>query len=250
MRTDKPAAQFRTTSRQIIILPIGSCEQHGPYLPIDTDLRISQLLADKLEASLDKQETLILPAIPFSSSWEHKGTGTIALSISTLGAILHDIAKSIASWNTPVLLAIINWHGGNNVLYSLATEITATENIPTAAIGAISIATRIWQELNNTSTEDIHAGALETSIIGAYWAHLLLGVDIPNKHNHIDIKTVQVQTAMQALGIHRVTANGIWGNPEDADITKGQIAIDLTVNRIKAEINDLLILLDNNQEVH
>ncbi len=248
MRTDRPAIQLCTKARQIILLPIGSCEQHGPYLPVDTDLRISQLLTDKLDESLSEYETLILPAIPFSSSWEHKGTGTIALSINTLGFILHDIAKSITSWKTPVLLVLINWHGGNSVLYSLATEITATENIPTTTIGAILVATQIWQELSDITTVDIHAGALETSIVGAYWPHLLSGIDISSKHDYPDIKAVQVQTAMQALGIHRITADGIWGNPEDANILKGQKTIDLTVNKIKKEIEDLLILINDIKE--
>lgn len=244
MRTDRPATQLRAKTRQIILLPIGSCEQHGPYLPVDTDLRISQLLAEKLEESLNEHETLILPAIPFSSSWEHKGIGTIALNINTLGAILHDIAKSIASWNTPALFVFINWHGGNSVLYSLATEITATENVPTATLGAISIATQIWQELSNITTADIHAGALETSIVGAYWPHLLSDMDISSKRDYPDMKGVQVQTALQALGIHRITSDGIWGNPADKNIPKGQKTIELTTDRMKKEIKELFILID------
>lgn len=248
MQTDKPVTQLSTKKRRIVLLPIGSCEQHGPYLPIDTDLRIAQLISNKVACSFDENETLLLPPIPFSSSWEHKGIGTISLNISTLGAILHDIARSLKNWNMPMLLILVNWHGGNSVLDSLATEITATENIPTAAIGAISIATQIWQEKNNSTTMDIHAGALETSIIGAYWPHLLSGINISSDHKSLDIGNIQIQTAMQALGIHQITTNGIWGDPENANTSKGEETISLTTIEIKREIEELRALVENSEK--
>src|SRR6185312_14591860 len=71
MRTDQPVSHLPTKSRKLVILPLGSCEQHGSYLPIDTDLRIAQLLAEKLTNALPDSDTLLLPAIPFSCSWEH-----------------------------------------------------------------------------------------------------------------------------------------------------------------------------------
>src|SRR5713101_9804627 len=112
MYTDQPAPNMLAETRRLVILPIGSCEQHGPYLPIDTDLRIAQLLAEKLTRSFLHLEPLLLPAIPFSCSWEHKGLGTLALNVSTLAAVIHDVAHSLKGWNMPVFLLLMNWHGG------------------------------------------------------------------------------------------------------------------------------------------
>ena len=91
MYAHQSAISLQALSRRVVILPIGSCEQHGPYLPIDTDLRIAQLLAEKLTASL-ADDALLLPILPFSCSWEHRGLGTIALNVGTLAAVVHDIA--------------------------------------------------------------------------------------------------------------------------------------------------------------
>lgn len=245
MQTDKTVTQLPTEKRRIVLLPIGSCEQHGPYLPIDTDLRIAQLIAEKIASSFDEDEVLLLPAIPFSSSWEHKGTGTISLNISTLGAILHDITRSLKNWNMPTLLTLVNWHGGNSVLDSLATELTATEDIPTVAIGTISTASQIWQERTNSTAIDVHAGALETSIIGAYWPHLLAGIDITSGHTALNNDVIEIQTAMQALGIHQITADGIWGDPENANAPEGEKTIELTVSKVKKEIEALLVLVNS-----
>src|SRR5437763_15402411 len=75
MYLNQPAPQLLTTSRRLVLLPIGSCEQHGPFLPIDTDLRIALLLAEKV-ASWLAEDVVVLPALPFSCSHEHKGLGT------------------------------------------------------------------------------------------------------------------------------------------------------------------------------
>ena len=48
MYVDQPAPRLHMENRTIVVLPIGSCEQHGPHLPVDTDLRIAQLIAEKL----------------------------------------------------------------------------------------------------------------------------------------------------------------------------------------------------------
>src|SRR6266700_6859156 len=125
MYVHQSAISLQAQSRRVVILPIGSCEQHGPYLPIDTDLRLAQLLAENL--ALQFSDALLLPALPFSCSWEHKGLGTIALTVSTVAATIHDIAYSLKAWETPNALIIVNWHGGNDVLDSLAAEITARE---------------------------------------------------------------------------------------------------------------------------
>src|SRR5215471_7085060 len=111
MYTDQPAPNMRSEIRRLVILPIGSCEQHGPYLPIDTDLRIANLLAEKLVSSISETTTLLLSAIPFSCSWEHKGLGTLALNVGTLAAVIHDVAHSLKGWKMPVFLLLINWHG-------------------------------------------------------------------------------------------------------------------------------------------
>lgn len=247
MRTDQPVLHLPTPSRRLVILPLGSCEQHGPYLPIDTDLRIAQLLAEKLTNTFPDSEALLLPAIPFSCSWEHKGLGTIALNVSTLAAVLHDIAHSLKNWTTPVLLMIINWHGGNSLLGSLATEITAQEEIPTAVINAISEAGRIWNRSRITSIDDIHAGAMETSIIQAYWPETVKDHIPTTAHCVPDVAPATVQSVLQALGSYTITPNGIWGAPEQANVDKGKELIDTLTISIREQILRLRELVNRHQ---
>jgi len=247
MYTDQPAFSISASKRKIVILPVGSCEQHGPYLPIDTDLRIAKLIAENVAASLPTSDKLLLPAIPFSASWEHKGLGTIALNISTISATLHDIASSLKTWGMPLFFVLINWHGGNSLLASLATEITATEGIPTIALQTIVMAGNAWSSLYGQISGDVHAGAIETSIIQAYWPELMQW-DIPESaHFEPDIAPVQTQIALQAIGIHALTQSGIWGNPEDSDPSKGLAIINMVVKDAREEILKLLEIINSNQ---
>ncbi len=242
-----PAPLFLSQHRRIIILPIGSVEQHGSHLPIDTDLRIAQLLANNLALKLEEYNPILLPIIPFSCSWEHKGLGTIALSTSTLSAVIHDIAKNLQTWNMPLLLILVNWHGGNDILAPLATEVTATEGIPTAVIPAISQVGKAWDESMITDAKEIHAGAVETSIVMAYWPELIQGAIDENDHCEPEIKPAKAQAVMQALGIRAITKSGTWGAPEEADPDKGRDLIEKLTDRMVEQTQKIFELV-NDQE--
>ncbi len=244
MYTDQPALHLRTETRLLVLLPIGSCEQHGPYLPIDADLRIAKLLAEKLVHSISETNTLLLPAIPFSCSWEHKGLGTLALNVGTLSAVIHDVAHSLKGWNMPVFLLLINWHGGNDVLASLATEITAREAIPTAVIPAISQVGKAWDESHITDARDIHAGAIETSIMQAYWPELIRGPIPETAHCEPEVAPAKTQSVLQAIGSYPVTQAGIWGAPEQADAEKGKVLIEKLVRNMHEQVAKLLELVN------
>jgi len=240
--THQPAPLLQALSRRIVILPLGSCEQHGPYLPIDTDLRIAQLLAERLATSL-ADDALLLPILPFSCSWEHKGLGTIALSVSTLAAVVHDIARSLKAWNTPFLLILVNWHGGNDLLGALATEITALEGIPTAAIPSTAQVGKGWDESGMTTAQDIHAGAVETAILRAYWPDLVQPIP-ETAHCEPDIAPAKVQPVLQSIGSYASTMQGIWGAPEDADTGRGVKLIEKLTREMHQQTVRLLELVN------
>src|SRR5260370_32033758 len=110
MDTSSPAPFFSSTERKIFILPIGTCEQHGPYLPVDTDLRIASLLSTQLSLLFPHGLAVLLPPIPYSCSYEHQGIGTLAITIETLSAYIHYISHSLTSLDVPALLITVNCH--------------------------------------------------------------------------------------------------------------------------------------------
>ena len=97
--------------RPIIAVPIGSCEQHGPHLPLDTDTRIAMALAEGLASSFEPGDVLIGPAVTASSSGEHAGfPGTLSIGADVVEHLIVELVRS-ADWSGGVVL--VNGHGGN-----------------------------------------------------------------------------------------------------------------------------------------
>ena len=190
------------------------------------------------------EDTVLLPALPFSCSHENRGLGTIALDISTVSALVHNVARSLKSWGTPTLLVLLNWHGGNDLLGALATEITSTETLPCAAIPSVAQVGKAWDESRMTNAKDIHAGAIETAIIRAYWPELVKEPISQTAHCEPHISPAKVQPILQAIGTYAATAQGIWGAPEDADGSKGRELIEKLSRNISVQIIRLLELVN------
>jgi creatinine amidohydrolase len=107
----------------IAILPIGSAEQHGPHLPINTDFVVADSLARDVVAGYgDELGLLLLPSMAVSKSNEHAWSpGTLWLSAATLLTVLDEIARCVAT--TPVRkLVFLNGHGGNSALLQVASR--------------------------------------------------------------------------------------------------------------------------------
>jgi creatinine amidohydrolase len=107
----------------VAVLPIGSVEQHGPHLPLSTDLVVADTLArDVVTAYGDEIDLLLLPTLAYSKSNEHAwSAGTMWLSATTLLATLDDIGRCLAT--TPVeRLVFLNGHGGNSALLQVAAR--------------------------------------------------------------------------------------------------------------------------------
>ena len=111
----------RCSERSIVIQPIASIEQHGPHLPLATDLMVCEASAEAAVAQRgDELDLWLLPSLAYGKSNEHAwAAGTIWLSAQTLLAVLDDIGRAIMA--TPARrLVFVNGHGGNTSLLDVA----------------------------------------------------------------------------------------------------------------------------------
>src|SRR3954452_2648405 len=119
LRASEVAA--RCSARSLLIQRIASIEQHGPHLPLATDLMVCEATSEAAVAQRgDELDLWLLPSLAYGKSNEHAwAAGTIWLSAQTLLAVLDDLARSIMA--TPARrLVFVNGHGGNTSLLDVA----------------------------------------------------------------------------------------------------------------------------------
>lgn len=199
------------------ILPIGSFEQHGSYLPLITDTAVACAVSIELVGAYS---LFMLPPVTISCSHEHSAwRGTVSISSRTLQAITDDIYASITMSGYRSLI-IVNGHGGNYVLSNIVQEGSATGKIM-----ALFPSGEDWRQarragnLATNDHEDMHAGELETSILLHANPELVTpGYEsadwIANDRRHL-----------LTSGMQRYTKTGVIGRPSLATAEKGKAVL-------------------------
>ena len=118
----------RLGAASILCLPIGSIEQHGPHLPLNTDAVLAEEFTRRIIARwVETYDLWQLPTLTVSLAREHEwAPGTLSLSIQGMTALVRDLGREIARGLPTRNLAIINGHGGNRgILEALAQDLRA-----------------------------------------------------------------------------------------------------------------------------
>ena len=148
---------------EVAVLPIGSFEQHGPYLPLITDTAIASIIVREIAAAYP---VLPLPALTIACSHEH-GTwpGTVSISAQTLMSMIRDIRESLAGTGITKLV-LVNAHGGNYVLSNIVQEANVLDRrMSLFPQGGEWHRARTRAGLVSDGHGDMHAGEIETSIL-------------------------------------------------------------------------------------
>src|ERR687894_3322193 len=202
----------------VAMLPVVSFEQHGDHMPLTTDTIIACLIANHLAAIYN---VLLLPPVTISCSHEHEGfEGTVSISSRTLIAIIDDIQSSLARSGIKRLV-LVNGHGGNYVLSNITQEANVAERRVASFPGRedFRIAReRAWME--TTTSEDMHGGEWETSILLHSHPHLVRSTYSQNDHD------APQRPHLLITGIQAYASRGIIGKPSVASAAKGRAALD------------------------
>ncbi|MPY91943.1 MAG: creatininase family protein [Acidimicrobiia bacterium] len=162
-----PEVAERVGPTSVLVQPVGAVEQHGPHLPLVTDLLIASAAADAVvEERGEDLDLWLLPPLAYTKSNEHAwAPGSIWLGPATLLAVLDDLGRSLAATRATKVV-FLNGHGGNSSLLNVACrELRLHHGLETFLTHP-----SVPPDQGGASTAEelgmgIHAGLTETSVV-------------------------------------------------------------------------------------
>jgi mycofactocin precursor peptide peptidase len=187
----------------VLLIPLGSCEQHGPHLPLDTDTRIAVAVACELAST--RVGVRVAPAVAYGASGEHAAfAGTLSIGSDVLAMVIIELVRS-ADWAERVVL--VNGHGGNvDGLRSAMRTLTAEGRT-----------LDVWSP--TIPGGDAHAGFIETSLMLAI-APGTVRMDAAEVGATESI--TELLPALRTGGVRAVSPNGVLGDPTGATAQHGR----------------------------
>ncbi|MGC8465300.1 MAG: mycofactocin biosynthesis peptidyl-dipeptidase MftE [Acidimicrobiales bacterium] len=215
-----------SASQRVLVLPIGSLEQHGPHLPLDTDTQITAAVTNEFVRRHD-QELVLAPILPYGSSGEHQGfPGTLSIGAQALASVVVELVRSATQWRG---ILIVSAHGGNApTLMSVRDHLRRESHrvevwYPTrATFQDAAYRLNIDPSQRGLHRPDLHGGRTETSIM------LALAPDQVALELAAPGFTGEDEAAMAILqkeGVRALSHNGILGDPTGASYEEGCLAL-------------------------
>jgi len=219
--TNPDIEKWKKKSEQVIIVPIGSLEQHGDHLPVSTDSIIIEHLAKKVSG---KFQSLYLPTVTLGISFEHEPLFNISISYQTYSNFLSEICVSLIKYGMKNIILLNGHHGNMGCLHSISQNVSdkITSN---AKINFINY----WSLMENFD----HAGEIETSLVLAINKKLVkMKMARANTKEITGSRIAYTSLTSNPGSFHTITGNGVWGDPTKASIIKGRSLLENLTQKI------------------
>ncbi len=229
--------------RTVVLFPVAAIEQHGPHLPVATDLVINEGIVDRALSKLEIDAPILrLPTQAIGKSDEHSAyPGTLSISTELVYETWLEIGESVRRAGIRKIV-IFNSHGGNSQLAQLvARDLRIDQQMLVAAIH--------WSDLGlpqglideHERRHGIHGGDIETSLMMALLPEWIDGDQIKDFPLDFGGKTAVTAWAKR-LGFdrwgwqtHDLNVEGALGNASQATADKGEAILD-HLSRALAEL--------------
>jgi mycofactocin precursor peptide peptidase len=203
----------RDVDGDLLVVPLGATEQHGPHLPLGTDTIIASALASSLQGAV------VAPALPYGSSGEHAGfAGTLSIGRSALVQVLVELVRSCGF----ARVLFVSAHGGNAEPLAAAVRQLREEG---HAVWAWSPS---WGG-------DAHAGRAETSLMLALAPSL---VGEAREAGNVS-PLVELMPRLRTEGVLAVAPNGVLGDPAGATAAEGRELLAAATADLRAFVEAL-----------
>lgn len=240
-----PEAERRIEECNIVLVPIGSTEQHGPALPLDNDHFVAERIASmSAERLWDDLKVTVAPTIAYGYSPHHmEFKGTVTLQESTLANVIVDICSSLAQHGFAKIV-LVNGHGGNGTAISNALHIL--RDMRSAKIYHIDWWAMASDKIQEVATKPVFHGCdMETSVSWYLGQRVLEDrrVDEPGRDlvpGFIGANLVESGMRIStAWSMKEISDSGVVGYSTQATKEKGEQVAQVVIDRIVSFIRKI-----------
>ncbi len=218
----------------VVIVPLAAIEQHGPHLPLSTDLEIGMgLLASAFRQLPDDFPAWVLPPLAVGASEEHmRFPGTLSLAPETLSGIIYQYGVALSACGVRRLV-ISNSHGGNRqVLNGVGLRLRREHRLLVVKVGYFEFPPPETAGLPLSEwRHGLHGGAVETAMMLHLRPDLVrveeirdaspLGEELEGTMRHL---TPEGAASFSWLA-EDINRSGVSGDARKADAAKGELLV-------------------------
>jgi len=228
-------------AQKVVILPVGSTEQHGPHLPLDVDTFLCESVCLEVGKRIPRS-VLVLPPVAYGLNLHHMDfPGTIHIEAETFIAFCLNITKSVAYHGFRKIL-VVNGHGSNTPLADLVARRTTLETPSLcAAVNYFALGVRAFQDVRETDAM-AHADEFETSLYlhcapeRVQMERAVAGEDRNGKTLSSDSTSNYSVRFSDIWG--RWTKTGVHGDPRSATAEKGRVIFEASVTGLAEVVTE------------
>jgi creatinine amidohydrolase len=214
----------------VVIVPVGSTEQHGPHLPTQVDSLLVGEIARRAARRVKDTPIVVTPTV-WSGLAEHHISlgGTLSLDFQTFFAVLRCLCRSLVRQGFSRIL-LLNGHGGNIAALTVVVNELAVElDRPIATTSYWPLAKDDFAAILERQKTVRHACEAETSMLLALAPEL---VDMAKAENAVGPTERELAEVTGTEAAHRWrsfkarTSHGAIGDPRVATAEKGERLLD------------------------
>lgn len=246
--TDKTYEELREyiEKKALIIVPVGTVEEHGKHLPVGTDFMVAEDLSREIGVSMQRKGDvpfLITPAIwtGYSTKEMARWPGTIRVRSRIVMDMIFDVCSSLIDMGFQKII-LFNCHGHHNgLLRTVCREISDAHDVYVAMVNCSSMLGKEFKSFRKSKPGGaVHGGEYETSIM-LYFKRPVC----KDKYTKEDIVEYESdffsndnfekgsKVFWSTWGVQR-SKTGIYGDPSASSEETGRKIVEITVRNFTA----------------
>ena len=211
----------------VILLPVGTTEEHGFHLPVGTDAIIARYFGDLLGNSCDKESipVLVMETIDygFSMGIVRKWPGCPNIPSRVFIDYIYNLAASLVNMGFRKIV-MLDCHGNHDcLLRTVMREVVDKHNVYMMTLSPAVLCSKVYNEIKKDPEGDIHGGEYETSCI------LHIAPETVKEDRYTDVDKIRCNSILRGpvstWGLQE-TQTGIFGDPTNASAETGRLCME------------------------